>query len=216
MLLPILLASVPILVILVASQRLWNNKQLRGERARKFVHILAGTFIAFWPFFLDWELIQLLSLLLLVVTALSYRFNIFKAIHGVERRTWGEMLFALAIGVVALLAPNRAIFCAAVLHLALADGVAALVGGKYGRKNSYMVFNLAKSIAGTMAFYGISVVIISIVVFANYDMYEETAFAVLLWIPALAALLENISPRGLDNMIVPMFVGGALYSFQAV
>ena len=52
-------------LILIIAEILWRKKILRGEYQRKFVHILAGTFIAFWPWIITFRQIQIISLLML-------------------------------------------------------------------------------------------------------------------------------------------------------
>jgi hypothetical protein len=76
-----------ILILLVANEILCRQKNLEPETGRKTIHILVGSFIAFWPLYMSWREIQFLSLALLAGIFISYRFGIFGAIHNVRRRT---------------------------------------------------------------------------------------------------------------------------------
>src|SRR4051812_7123481 len=123
-----LLAALVIGMVLIADEFLWRRKILKGEPSRKMTHILAGVFIATWPYFLSWHFIQLLSVALLLGVMVSKHLHVFHFMEAAKRRTWGEYMFAVALGIIALMQPADWVFTVAILHLALADGLAALVG----------------------------------------------------------------------------------------
>lgn len=183
----------------------WRYHWLKGEFGRKFVHILVGSFVAFWPFFMTWTEIRLLSLAFLVVVIVSDRLKLFKAIHSAQRPTFGEMCFALVVGLLTFVTHSKGVYAAALLQMSLADGFAAVVGTRLGNNNKYHLLGHTKSVAGTMTFLAVSAVI-----FAGYIKWSATTP------PALgevvvgvsgAALLENFGLFGLDNLFVPLFVG---------
>src|SRR5690554_4702666 len=105
------------------------------EFNRKFVHITVGSFVAFWPLILTWNQIVLLSAAFVVVISISKTFNIFKSIHGVKRATWGEVLFGLVVGLLAFVTQDGWIYMTALLHMSLANGLAAVIGMRFGKKN---------------------------------------------------------------------------------
>src|ERR1700722_10715796 len=111
--------------ILVYAEWLSRAKQIHAELTRKLVHIAVGSFVAFWPFFLSWRTIELLSIAFLIVVCLSIRYNIFRSIHNVHRNASGEVFFAIIIGVLATFSSSDLVFMAAMLNLSLADGLAA-------------------------------------------------------------------------------------------
>ncbi|HLB66329.1 MAG TPA: hypothetical protein VJJ78_01905, partial [Candidatus Saccharimonadales bacterium] len=53
-----------IFAILVIEEIFYKRKILQGEYLRKFVHISAGSFIAFWPWLISWRAIQLIGVLM--------------------------------------------------------------------------------------------------------------------------------------------------------
>lgn len=203
----LVLTILTVFALLVASELWWRYRKPHDEFSRKFIHISVGTFVAFWPLFLSWNQIVLLSGAFVVVVAASQYFGIFKAIHAVERPTWGELCFALAVGILALVTQDTWIFMAAVLHMSLADGVAALVGTAYGKKNSYKVLGHTKSLAGSGAFLAVSLAVLIV-----YATVEAPALSPLVVVAVAlgATALENFAVRGLDNLIVPLFVASAL------
>jgi dolichol kinase len=204
-----LLAVVSVFLVLVFAEYLSRFKGVHSELTRKMVHILVGMFVAFWPFFLTWQQIQFLSLAFLVVVGVSVKLNIFRSIHAVQRNAMGEVLFALVIGILAFIVDDKWIFAAAMLHLSLADGLAAVVGLGWGEHNSYRVLGHAKSVAGSVAFFICSMLIM--IVYVAFS--KATADAVtLLWLPVVATVAENLAIKGTDNMVIPLLVGLALTS----
>jgi len=205
----LILSTLAVFVVLVASEYGWRRHWLNNEFGRKFVHITVGSFVAFWPFFLTWNEIRLLSLAFLVVVIVSDRLKIFKAIHSVQRPTFGEICFAAVVGLLTFVTHSKGIYAAALLQMSLADGFAAIVGTRYGRDNKYHLLGHAKSVAGTVAF-----IVTSLAILIGYSLFSVHGLTAG-WIAfgaLFAALLENIAPLGLDNLVVPLFVGLLLTS----
>lgn len=197
-------AVLPIFTLLLACEFWWRKRNSEEEFSRKVVHIGVGSYVAFWPFFLSWTQIQILSLAFIVAVAASQFFGVFKAIHSVQRPTWGEMFFALAVGALTLVTHDAAIYAAAVLQMSLADGFAAVIGNKYGGRHRYLVFSHTKSLAGTLTFLVISIAVLAVL---NSRFPNPLDPLQILGISALAAAIENIGVRGFDNLLVPLLVG---------
>jgi len=138
-----------VFLLLVIGELWWRKQKLHTEFARKFVHITVGSFVAFWPFFLSWQEIRLLSVAFLVVVGISKYLNVFRAIHTVQRPTWGELFFAMAVGTITFITHDKWIYTTALLQMSLADGFAAVIGTRWGQRFRYIVFGHAKSILGT-------------------------------------------------------------------
>jgi len=201
---------------LILSEVLRHYRKVSPEFSRKFVHILTGTFIAFWPWIMSFGAIQLLSLGLLAVVLVSLKLHIFKSIHGVERHTYGEILFPVGIFIAATFAQSAWIYTAAILHLSLADGFAALVGIRYVKKHGYEIFGQTKTLVGTTVFYLFSLAITLLVVAFDGPEYQDTAVAILLWLPIGATLVESLAVYGSDNLLVPLLVVGVLNALRVV
>jgi len=195
--------------ILVFSEWLSRAKEIHAELTRKLVHVAVGSFVAFWPFFLSWRSIQMLSVAFFVVVALSVKFNIFRSIHAVKRNMTGELLFAIVIGLLALISTEKWVFTAAMLHLSIADGLAAVIGVGWGDNNSYKVFGKTKSIAGSAAF-----LVSSYVILILYMVMSDstTSVATVLWLPFVATATENLAVQGTDNIVMPMLIAVVLTS----
>jgi dolichol kinase len=197
-----------VFLILVFSEYLSRYRGVHSELTRKLVHILVGMFVAFWPFFLSWRQIQLLSLLFLVAVLISIRLNIFGSIHAVSRNAVGEVLFAVVIGVLAFISDSPWVFAAAMLHLSLADGMAAVIGLAYGENNSYRIMGRTKSLAGSLAFFFTSLIIMIWYAWAG----PADPSGVIVWLPIVATVAENLSGEGTDNLVIPLLVALVLTS----
>ncbi len=200
-----------ILLILVVAEYAWRRKILRAERARKAIHISVGTFVAFWPWMMSWRTIQLISLAFLIAVIFTRRYQILRSIYFVKRRTYGEELFAIAVGLCALLTTNKAIFTIAILHMALADGLAAVVGQRVHKKWRFEVFGQQKTLIGSFVFCFVSVWVIGLgLIFSVAPLNLSPYIYALVVIPPAATALELLSPYGLDNIVIPLFVLGSL------
>ncbi|MDL2363518.1 MAG: hypothetical protein QFB86_04025 [Patescibacteria group bacterium] len=207
-----LIASVALIfLILVGSELWWRKQSIRGEFSRKFVHITVGSFVAFWPYFLTANQIKLLSVAFLIVVIISKYLNLFQAIHSVQRPTLGEVWFAAVVGLLAFTAPHHPhIYTAALLEMSLADGLAAVIGTRYGNNNKYIVFGHAKSIIGSATFF-----VVSCAILTGYCVLTANPFALLAVLPLalVVTILENVAVNGLDNLFVPLATAGMLLLF---
>jgi dolichol kinase len=100
--------------------------------------------------------------------------------------------------------PNTWVFLAAMLHLGLADAGAALIGKRWGEKTAYKVFGQKKSLIGSLAFYIISFIITAILL--QITSFGTASWLVLLLLPPLVTLGENVSIYGADNFVIPVLV----------
>lgn len=206
MLLPSLLSLLVIALLLLVTEQLWRTKKIQVEVSRKLVHMGTGVLIAFWPFIMTWTMIQLLSLAMLVAIIISFKLGVFRSIHAVDRLTKGEILYPIGIGLCALLEPAPWIFTAAILHLALADGLAAIIGVKYGKKTGYTILSHGKSLVGSLTFFAVSLVIfLSAMIFISHDT-TPVLFGWFVWSALMLTAIENISWYGLDDITVPVSV----------
>ncbi len=195
------LALLPIFIALVTSEALWRAKILRGEAARKSLHIVIGSYVATWPFYISFSEIQLISAALLVVVLLSRHLKIFHAIIDIKRATWGDILYAIGIGLTATLTDQPWIFAIAILHMSLCDGLAGLIGSQFGKKSRYTILGQPKSWLGSLVFMVASFAVLSILVPGNL---LPSLGSYIIFIPIVATLIESIGVYGTDNLMVPL------------
>lgn len=211
--LAVIACLVGVLYILITAEILWRRGVLEGENMRKFVHIGAGSFVAFWPWFLDWRTIQIIGLIMLAVILLNRRDEVLHFSAGLRRDSAGGISLALAIVICAMLTQDKVFFALAILHLAVADGMAAVIGTDFGKRWAYKVFSQTKTVLGTMAFWITSLFILGVgLLFVDQIDLREYTLLVILMPPALTAI-ENLTVKGLDNLTIPL---AALLILRAV
>lgn len=197
-----------VLSILLLAEYGSRAKRIHSELTRKFIHLSVGSFVAFWPFFLSWRQIQLLSLAFFVVIVVSLKLNIFRSIHAVRRGGFGEVLFAIVIGFLAVISTDAWVFMISMLFLSLGDGLAAVVGTLWGDKHKYKVLGSTRSLAGTLAF-----LVVAVLISIFYVMGPgEANVTILVWLPLIATLTENVAVHGTDNLFMPVVVAFTLMS----
>ncbi len=201
---------------LLLNEYLWKKKILKGEGSRKFMHILIGSFGAFWPFFMTWRQIQFVAFLAVVFIIFMRFSGIFHSVYSVRRKSWGDLVAPATIGLLATLQPSKLVFTAAVLHIALADGLAAVIGTRYGSKNTYKVLWNKKSVIGTATFIVMSFNILVWLFVRGEVGFTPISLPALFIIPFVSAYIENIAPWGSDNLFVPLTVVALLGMLQII
>jgi dolichol kinase len=213
-----LLAAIGTAALLLIGQLLWRDKLLKGESARKFIHITVASYAAFWPYFVDRWWIVILSAIFVLALLVIKKLKIFKSMTTVKRATCGEICFALSIGALALVFGNNYIYTIALLHMALADGFAAIVGVNMAKRAKNFYYNGSrKSLAGTATFVLISFIlnlaywmVVSRISLQGNLIGLSPIFYSLLSGVALAGV-EIIAPKGTDNVAVPFAAGLLLW-----
>jgi dolichol kinase len=210
--LAIILSLAAVLAVLLLDEFLWRRKIIHGELKRKLVHIAVALFVAFWPWIMSWKAIQLIGIAMVLVLLVNRQIKILHYLGGIRQQTYGDVFLALSITTTALLTNEKIFFAVAILHVALADGLAAIIGTKFGRKFRYKVFGQTKTVIGTMTFWLLSVAILAVGLLPAYDLIPFNHYAALLiLLPPILALTENAAVWGVDNLAIPIVVIAALH-----
>lgn len=214
--LAVTLCFLGILAILLINEYLWRQKALKGELKRKFVHIVAAVFIAFWPWLVSWRTIQFIGLAMVVVLLLNRQFKFLHYLGNVRKDSYGDVFLAVAVTVCALITDNNLFFAIAILHVALADGFAAIIGTQFGKKWRYEVFGQTKTLLGSMTFWIVSIWILGIGLLSAHDVIPFATYAkLILLLPPALMVIENVAIRGLDNLLLPIVIVAILEAAQA-
>ena len=194
-------------LLLILSETLSHYKLVGPELKRKIFHSGSGTFIAFWPWLLGWHAIAWIGLGMLAVTSINGILpnKIFDFSRDIGRVTYGEGFLALAIIICALFTDHKIIFALAILQVSLADSAAAIIGQQYGKPWHYKVFHQPKTIIGSMSFWFVSTCVLGFGLLFAHDFVSFNNYLLLvIALPPVLAVIENISPDGLDNLSVPL------------
>lgn len=200
------LASSVVGLILIISEYLYKKKITRGEYSRKISHILVGVWFSVLPFYLsENELIFFFSMVF-SIGLLNRYVRVFRSIYSVRRKSFGDILYALGLLLVVAIAREPWIISLAALHIALADGLAAILGRKYGTKYQLKFFTNKKSAVGSSTFFLVSYILTSVFYmhFAGGFHASETLLVISLLSAILLTMSEAFTLLGLDNVSIPL------------
>ncbi len=198
--------------MLMPLASLLRSKGLSAERSRKLVHVTMGGICSLFPFIftLDWPVWTLASLavgsMLIIRSQSKLKSSLGSALHEVDRVSYGEILFPIAIAVTWTYSDhNWEIYTPSILVLAFADAAAALIGQRFG-KHAFHSSDGMKSLEGSITFYIVSflILIYPSYILSSFDFTQACFIA--LTISFLVMLFEASSWRGLDNLFIPLAV----------
>ena len=178
------------------------------EASRKFIHILLGNWWLIAMYFFDSTLwAAILPTVFIFVNYFSYKFNIIKSMErdeGENKDSLGTVFFAVSLLVLVIFTfgviKNPWIGLCAFLTMTYGDGFAAVFGKKFKSKE-FKIFGSTKTIIGSLTMFIITLLIHLIyfgVIGVEYFVLKAIIIAV------LATIMEAVSIKGTDNIIVPI------------
>lgn len=189
------------------------------EWQRKCMHVALGTTaLSFpWLFGAAWQVWAVCGLgagvMVAVRTVPKLRRTVGCSLHNVGRASFGELLFALAIGLLFALADGELLpYLLPLAILTLADSSAALVGRRWGR-HRFPVLAGQKSWEGVLTFGGVTTLLTSSALSYFTPLPWPTILLLTLLITLLCTLTEAVAWHGLDNLLVPLTGYLALVAF---
>ncbi|MCA9349052.1 hypothetical protein KC878_02815 [Candidatus Saccharibacteria bacterium] len=205
-----LVSLTPVVLLVLLGQFLWSHKILKGEYSRKFVHMLSATWIATWRFFLPAGYVIGMALAMGIGVYIFKKLKLFKSLYSVKRLTYGEVSYAVAIAVTAFFFKQPEVYFLAIINLGIGDGLAAIVGRKYGKKKKpSRVFGI-KSFAGSSACF-LFVLTTGALFWTLADLAPNVNYDIGALYVFLAAFIiasaELFADKGIDNLIIPIVTG---------
>jgi len=206
-----LILSYVLIFIIIGISTFFQKKKLIGEEgARKFIHIgVSNWWILAMVFFKDDNAIWFAiipPITFIVLNYISYKQNLFKAMERGGNGNLGTVYFPISLLVLVIL--TFGIFDApyigaiGILIMGYGDGLAAVIGTKYGKHK--LLFG--KSYEGTITMFLSSLVVAMIVL----SIYQVEGFILLsIGVAFIASIVELITRRGLDNLTVPLITSFA-------
>lgn len=177
----------------------WPQQQ---ELSRKVVHIGAGFALPIaWVTEIPVSLALAAAALASSLALINHRWRLLASIEDVGRFSYGTVAYGASITILlAFFWPQRAdLVCAAVLTMALADGLAGLLGANFS-SHRWQIFGQTKSIIGTATMALVTLLVLAL-------LLPNLPWHVVIAIATSATLLEQFSWAGLDNLTVPLLVG---------
>ena len=186
--------------ILALASLLEKTRVLSGEHARKFIHVGVAHWFLIAVFTFDDALrASIVPASFILINFLSYRFKLVKAMEREEPSSGdlGTVYYALSLTIITYLSfaydtPLVGLF--AVLGMGYGDGLGAIIGKRFGAAALYHSKTLAGSLAMLGATLGVGLAIF------------QGQMIILMFIAMMATLVELFTPKGFDNLSVPLFI----------
>ncbi len=200
----LVLAFVYVAVILALGEGLRRTFKLSVEFTRKFVHVGVGM-IAFVlvAVFKEWQWAIIPPLVFILLNYISYRRQLFTAMETGEKGQLGTVYFPISFSIlIPLLWSQPVLLVASLMPMTWGDAFAAILGKLYG-KHTFTVFGQTRSMEGTLVMFAFSFV----AVFATLLFFAQpldTSLILAFVVALVAALVEAVSPLGIDNLTVPL------------
>lgn len=203
-----------ILAIIAVAFVLYRFTKIGSEGVRKFIHILVSGWVLILVNCYDslaWAVIGPVTFIFLNAAFVYSGFSKYLGM-GNRKRDNGLIYYPLSILVLVIMMYNgladERIVISSVLMMGFGDGLAALIGSRFGR-HGYSFIGGKKSLEGTLTMLAVSLTILLVV-------YPEGPWYVSLLVAIFATLLENITPLGFDNITVPLISAFALGAFNGL
>jgi phytol kinase len=203
-------SAAALLVIMATVKVLGARYAWSAELQRKSVHMATGAyalvlpflFTEFWPVGL---LIALVGTIMLVLRLPRFAHSPLGAtLHGVERKSYGELLLAVSVGFIFYFSLGKPVlYILPIAVLTLSDAAAALIGTRYGRRH-FAVEAGTKSIEGVAMFFMVTWIVAMVTLLIMTDVGRINVVLLSFVIAAFGALVEADSWRGFDNLFVPV------------
>ncbi|MDR2982807.1 MAG: hypothetical protein LBV12_11245 [Puniceicoccales bacterium] len=204
---------------LMGGLKLFDNR-LSPEVSRKTAHVVMGLICLSFPWLFSemWPVVLLATLAVIGLSAVrcvsTLRTRMGSVLGGVERVSFGELYFPVAVAIVFFLSRgDKLLFCIPVLMLTLADAAGALIGSNYGRTRYSTADGTRKSWEGSLAFFSVAFLCahVPILLFSTTGRAESLLIGILL--AGLVMLAEAAAWRGLDNLFIPLAAHGLLKEY---
>ncbi|MFP4287318.1 MAG: diacylglycerol/polyprenol kinase family protein [Candidatus Izemoplasmataceae bacterium] len=175
---------------------------LNDEGSRKFIHIGVSNWwlvamVLFEPS--TYYLAVIPPFTFIVLNYLSYRFDLIQSMERKEKSLsdLGTVYYAISLFIITFFAfyyDHLQIGALAILSMGYGDGLGAIVGKHFNSKKLYG----HKSLLGSLTMF-ISTFIIGILLFPS-------SIVIVIFISIIATLIELFTPKGLDNLSVPLLI----------
>ena len=213
-----------VIVLIVFTEKIFSKRY--PVQSRKFLHIMTGNIAFILPLFETREIMAFVAAgPFILFTFLMSPYSPIKSMRGKTSEAGhglGLVYYAITWTILAyVFFDHREIIAMAILAMSYGDGLASLIGIKYGERK-YTVYRDIKSYVGSIAMF-VCTFLLLLLALEFYILYGGTS-APLDWgrvtlyflcMAGVATVVEGITPLGLDNLSVP-FVTAVMYWFFLV
>ena len=200
-----LILSYVLVFVVIGLSTLLQKKGLVGdEGARKFIHIgVSNWWILAMLTFENLWLASIAPVTFILLNYYSYKTNLIKSMERSGNGNLGTVYFPISLLILVLISfmpgSNPYIGAVGILTLGYGDGLAAVIGKKYGKRK---LIN-GKSLEGSLTMLVVSFIVVLTLALLN-GLTLPLALLVSTVIAVFATLVELYTPKGLDNLSVPL------------
>ena len=195
-------------VLLVVTEKVLSKKFPVGSR--KFLHIMTGNIAFILPVFVTREIMAFVAAgPFIVFTLLMSPYSPIRSLRGKTSEAghgFGLVFYAISWTILGyVFFDTKEVIAIAILAMSYGDGLASLLGVKYGVKK-YRVVHDVKSYFGSlmMLLFTFLLMVVALVYYAV--PFEGETFMLLFGIAGIVTIIEGVTPWGLDNLSVPFSV----------
>jgi dolichol kinase len=204
-------------VLIIFTEKVFSKKY--PVQSRKFLHIMTGNIAFILPLFATREIMAFVAAgPFILFTFLMSPYSPIKSMRGKTSEAGhglGLVYYAITWTILAyVFFDHREIIAMGILAMSYGDGLASLIGIKYGGRK-YTVFKDTKSYVGSIAMFFCTFLLLIIALLFYSINIDGRVVAYLLCMAGVATVVEGITPLGLDNLSVP-FVAAVMYWFFLV
>jgi len=202
----IIISVLFVFIVIGISTLLTKKNILKDEGSRKFIHIgVSNWWIIAMLFFDNNIYASIVPALFVILNYISYKKNIFTAMErDGSKEDLGTVYYAISLFILSLITFKNInysyIGALGILTMGYGDGFAAVIGKKYGRKK-FEVFGSKKSIIGSLTMF-IATFIVCYIILSIFNPVNVLTYSFIL--AFFATLLELFTPKGFDNLSVPL------------
>jgi phytol kinase len=199
-------------VLIVFTEKIFSKRY--PVQSRKFLHIMTGNIAFILPLFETREIMAFVAAgPFILFTFLMSPYSPIKSMRGKTSEAGhglGLVYYAITWTILAyVFFDHREIIAMGILAMSYGDGLASLIGIKYGERK-YTIFKDIKSYVGSLAMLICTFILLIIAILFYSEPLTIRTGAYLFCIAGVATIVEGITPLGLDNLSVP-FITAAMY-----
>jgi phytol kinase len=202
----------------LTAELLHRYTDTKPEYVRKVVHIGTGNVMLIaWLLQLPAWVGMTSAVLAGIITLISYRLPILPGVNSVGRKSLGTFFYSVSIGILTAIFWNLNLpyyGVIGILIMAWGDGLAAIIGQKFG-KHPYTILGNTKSWEGTATMFIVSYAVVSIVLYSVQGNIWQT-WLVGIPVAIAATAVESIAQWGLDNLSVPLTSAGLAFAIDSL
>ena len=206
----LVLSYVLVFIIIGLSTLLQKKGILGDEGARKFIHIGVSNWwlLAMFTFDDVWFAI-IPPITFIILNYYSYKTNLIKSMERSGNGNLGTVYFPISLLILVILTFgvtfNPLIGAIGILTLGYGDGLAAAIGSKWGKRK--LIYG--KSVEGSLTMFLATFIVTFTLLAFNFSL--PIALSVGLVLAISATLIELYTPKGLDNLTVPLLTSLIYY-----